>query len=216
MNDADPAVSRPTGVRWVVFGLSCAISWLLYLHRYAWGVIRPDFRKDHPDIGSVEMGWLDSAFMATYAAGQIPLGVAGDFFGVRALMVGLGALWAGSMALIAWLHGFWLVFGARLAFGFFQAGAYPLLSKVTRTWFPLAYRTSVQGVVTALGRVGAACAPFLVATLLMGRAGMSWQNAVVTISAIGAIVAVAFWWSFRNNPAEHPLVNQAERDIIAV
>ena len=30
---------RPTQVRWLIFALACATSWLLYLHRYAWGVI---------------------------------------------------------------------------------------------------------------------------------------------------------------------------------
>src|SRR2546430_2556559 len=143
MNDAaDASVSRPSGVRWGVFGLGCAISWLLYLHRYSWGVIRSDFRRDHPEVSAVDVGWLDSAFMATYAVGQIPLSIAGDVFGVRALMVGLVVLWSLSVALVAWLHGFWTIFAVRLAFGFFQAGAYPLLSKVTRTWFPSAYRTS--------------------------------------------------------------------------
>ena len=36
-----PPAERPTRVRWLIFGLACAVSWLLYLHRYAWGVIRP-------------------------------------------------------------------------------------------------------------------------------------------------------------------------------
>ncbi len=36
-----PSNQRPTQVRWLIFGLACAVSWLLYLHRYAWGAIKP-------------------------------------------------------------------------------------------------------------------------------------------------------------------------------
>jgi hypothetical protein len=36
---------RPTRVRWIIFALACAASWLLYLHRYAWGVMKPSFRR---------------------------------------------------------------------------------------------------------------------------------------------------------------------------
>src|SRR5438128_1626670 len=32
--------SRPTRVRWLIFLVAGAASWLLYLHRYSWGVIK--------------------------------------------------------------------------------------------------------------------------------------------------------------------------------
>ena len=56
---------------------------------------------------------------------------------------------------VGWTLGFWNVFAARAAFGVAQAGAYPVLNKMTRIWFPLSIRTSVQGLVTAMGRVNA-------------------------------------------------------------
>jgi ACS family glucarate transporter-like MFS transporter len=212
---ADPALEqRPTGIRWWIFGLGCAISWLLYLQRYAWGVTKKDFKDEHPAFGDRDMGWLDSAFMATYAFGQIPLGVAGDFFGPRTLMAVLVLFMSIAVTLVAWAGGFWWYFLVRLVLGFFQAGVYPLLSKITRTWFPLAYRTIVQGVVTSLGRVGGACAPFIVATVLMDYSHLSWQDSMLTIAAPGILLALAFWFTFRNQPNEHPWVNAAECRVI--
>ena len=61
--------SRPTRVRWFIFVLACAASWLLYLHRYAWGVVKPFYKAENPGISDVDLGWLDSAFLATYAIG---------------------------------------------------------------------------------------------------------------------------------------------------
>jgi sugar phosphate permease len=85
---------------------------------------------------------------------------------------------------------------------------------VTGRWFPAAVRTSVQGIITAMGRVGGACAPPIVATLLIGWCGLPWRVALLAIALPGALLALAFWLGFRNSPREHPGVNSAERDLI--
>jgi sugar phosphate permease len=208
------ADERPTHVRWWIFLLACAASWLLYVHRYSWGVIKPTFRLEHPGLDDTDIGWLDAAFMAAYAVGQIPGGLAGDVFGPRAVLSGTILVWSLAVAGVAWTGGFWRLFGMRAAFGLSQAGAYPVLSKVTRNWFPLAIRSSVQGTVTASGRVGAACSPLLVATLLMGGLGLSWQNALVVLAIPGIALADACWLVVRTSPRQHPWCNVAEEKRI--
>src|SRR5262249_48649108 len=155
-------------VRWVVFVLACGVSWLLYLHRYSWGVIKPTIKQENPWLTDTQLGWLDSAFQATYALGQVPAGLIGDLFGPRLILTVLILLWSLAGVGVIWTRGFWPLFGVRGAFGLAQAGAYPVLNKVTRNWFPLAGRTTVQGVIAALGRIGAACCPVILATCLMG------------------------------------------------
>ena len=81
--------ASPTRVRWLVFVLACATSWLLYVHRYAWGVIKADLKAEY-GFTDTQLGWLDSAFSATYALFQIPCGHMGDVLGpALALPVGL-------------------------------------------------------------------------------------------------------------------------------
>ena len=92
---------KSTRCRWFVFALACSASWLLYLHRYAWGVIKPAFRQENPGLSDTEMGWLDSAFNATYALGQLPAGLAGDTFGPRAVLTGIVLLWSIATAGVA-------------------------------------------------------------------------------------------------------------------
>src|SRR5437762_3280927 len=130
---APTGTDRPTNVRWLIFVLACAASWLLYLHRYAWGIIKPAFREEYPDFSDVEIGWLDSAFLATYAFGQIPGGMAGDRFGPRAVLSILALVWSLAMLGVSWTAGFWRLIGARAAFGLAQAGVYPGLNKMTRS-----------------------------------------------------------------------------------
>ena len=163
---------QPTRVRWLIFALACAASWLLYLHRYAWGLIKPAFRADYRELSDVEIGWLDSAFLATYALGQIPGGVAGDLFGPRGVLSVLALVWSLATVGVAWATGFWRLIVARAAFGLAQAGVYPVIAKITRVWFPQATRTGVQGMVTAMGRTRLA--------LMCGTAGGSEVDAIGT------------------------------------
>lgn len=121
MAQAPSAPSQPTGVRWLIFGLACAASWLLYLHRYAWGIVKPYYKQENPEISDYQLGWLDSAFNATYAVGQIPCGMAGDRFGTRSTLSLFTLLWSLAVGGVALTHGFWRLIVARAAFGLAQA-----------------------------------------------------------------------------------------------
>ena len=194
-----------TGRRWLVFALACAISWLLYLHRYAWGVVRPSIKAENPAITDVQLGWLDALFNITYAIGQVPGGLAGDLYGPRLVLTVLLLLWSGSVVGLAWARGLAALAVARGAFGLAQAGVYPNISKITRNWFAPSVRTTMQGVVGSLaGRAGGACAPLLVAALLMGGLGLSWRTSLLLLSGGGLVLAGAFWVLFRDRPPALP------------
>jgi ACS family glucarate transporter-like MFS transporter len=206
---------RPTQVRWLVFALSCGTSWLLYLHRYSWGVIKPALKQENPTLSDVDLGWLDAAFNATYALGQIPGGLAGDCWGARTVLTALIVLWSATVAALAGVRSTLLLGAIRSLFGLAQAGAYPTLSQVTRQWFPLSVRTVVQGAVASLsGRAGGACASLLIASLLMGQLGLSWRGALLVIGGSGIFYGMVFWLLFRNRPREHPWANEAEQQAV--
>jgi sugar phosphate permease len=213
LNDSPP-FERASRVRWFIFFVACASSLFLYLHRYSWGVIKPSFLKEHPEITSEEIGSLDAAFGITYAFGQVPAGLAADLFGPRLVLGGIILLWSISTVGVAWVAVFWQLWCVRAALGLTQAGCYPVLSKVTRNWFPQSVRTSVQGVVAAMGRIGAACSSLLVASVLIGYFQVSWQSALVGIALPGAALSVAWWLIVRNSPRQHPRVNAAELALI--
>jgi sugar phosphate permease len=209
---AQPPITQPaTRVRWLIVILACATSWLLYLHRYSWGVIKPALQQEYPNLSKVDLGWLDSVFMATYAFGQVPTGLIGDVFGPRMILSVLILLWSLMLMYLGVAHGFPALGFGMGGMGLAQAGAYPNLSKVTRSWFPLGIRTSVQGTVTASGRAGGACASLIVGMLLMGLLGLSWRSAVLVVSGLGIAFAVVFWLFFRDTPRQHPWANAAEQ-----
>ncbi len=196
-------MTGPARFPWVVFVLSCAVSWLLYLHRYAWGVIRPSLKAEDPSLTDLQLGWLDALFNVTYAVGQVPGGLAGDLLGPRAVLTLLLMLWSGSLAGLAWATGFTQLAAGRALFGLTQAGVYPNLSKVTQSWFAPAVRTTVQGLVASLaGRAGGACASLVVATLLMHQLGLSWRASLLLLAGAGLLLGGLFWVLFRDRPPQ--------------
>ncbi len=213
--ERDLSSEPPTNVRWLMFALACGTSWFLYLHRYAWNIVGPKIQETY-QFDHTQSGFVFSLFYWTYAAGQIPSGVAIDLFGPHLFLGTSIVLW--SLALI----GFGLtgnlpaIGGLRLLFGAAQAGCYPGLTKATRVWFPLRSRTTVQGwIATTFGRSGGAMSSIILGTVLMGWCGLSWQTALGVMGLAGAAFGIAFLILFQNSPAEHSLVNDAERALIA-
>jgi MFS transporter, ACS family, glucarate transporter len=211
----DAAVSeRPSGVRWQVFALACGCSFLLYLHRYTWNIIGPKL-QDTYEFSHTEAGWVFAAFYVTYAAGQIPSGVFVDRFGPHRFLSTIAVLWSACLAGFGLTGNVLALVGLRATFGAAQAGCYPGLTKVTRSWFPLRSRTMIQGwVATTFGRAGGAMSSILLATVLMGWCGLSWQAGLWVFTACGIAFAAAFWLLYRNTPEEHPAVNAGELSVI--
>ena len=190
----DVARRNPTNTRWLIFALAGFTSFLTYVHRYSWGATRPFF-KDEYGLTDKEMGWLDAAFNLTYAIGQFPGGWAGDVFGPRLVIPTMAVLWSIVMIGPALTGHFWGLLGMRLSFGAAQAPCYPNLGKITKNWFPLRIRTSLQGVVASFaGRAGGAVAPFLICTVLMAYAGLRWQSALYVLASAGLLFAIGFWF----------------------
>ena len=206
------AAERPTNVRWMIFGLGCGTSWFLYLHRYTFGIIKPDIAKEW-NLQEDQLGWLDFAFSVTYSLSQVPAGLLGDLLGAHLFL---------SVTIVAWslalaLHGlvsYEVLYAVRVLFGLMQAGCYAMLSKMSKTWFPPSVRTTLQGwIASFFGRMGGAMSNVIFASLLIGYLG-DWRLSIYILSAAGIVFGVVFALMYRNTPREHPGTNRAEVELI--
>lgn len=199
-----------------MLALSCAVSFVLYLQRYAWGFIKKDV---HDEFGwdSETLGWLDGLFGITYGIAQIPAGMLCDWFGVHLLLTSIILLWSLALAGFALVGSLTAMSAARVVFGFAQAGCYPALSKASKNWFPLATRTTAQGLIaTFFGRGGGAASFFLFGTVLLGWLELPWRWAVGVFTLLGIVVGLVFLALFRNTPKDHPWANEEEAALIAL
>ncbi len=210
----DSSLPVPTRRRVTVFWLASATSFLLYLHRYTWNLIRPELQKEY-GFNNTTLEGLGTAFYATYSLGSVPSGMAVDLFGAQVVLILIILAWSLSLPLHGLTGKIPGLIGVRLLFGAAQTGTYPALGQVTRTWFPRGSRTQVQGwVASFFGRGGGAASSIIMGTLLMGYCGFSWRIAIAIMAIPGVILALLYYSLYRNSPAEDPQTNEAERELI--
>ncbi|MDA9763917.1 MAG: MFS transporter [Opitutales bacterium] len=206
--------NRPTNVRWTIFVLASMTSLMLYLHRYTWAIIRPELEREY-GFSNTQLEQIFTLFNFTYAFGNLPGGIVADLFGAHVFLSSIIFAWSACLIGFALAGSFWAFGGLRMIFGLTQAGAYPSLTSITKNWFPVSSRTTVQGFIAGTsGRLGGALAPIIMATILMGYFGLGWRTALIAMAGLGILFAALFYFFVRNTPKNDKRVNAAEVELI--
>jgi MFS family permease len=232
------SLANPTNVRYTVLAWACSLSMLTYIDRVCIKTVRSDMETSL-GIDKTDFGLVFSAFGLAYALFEVPSGWLGDRFGPRKVLARIvlwwsfftvltGCVWKFSYDLgyvvpmpgflQEWLEPIPLAFNSlvlmvivRFLFGMGEAGAYPNTARALRGWFPCGRRGFAQGLLWAFGRWGGSIAPQLVVLFALP---FGWRGAFFAFGILGAVWTVFFYRYFRNTPAEHPGVNDAERAYI--
>ena len=134
----------PTNVRWLVFVLGCGTSWLLYIHRYAFALVKSDIGREF-NLDAGELANLDVWFSLFYGGVQIPAGILVDLVGAHLFLSISIAVWSVGLALHAFPPHYSLLLAGRILLASGQAAVFAALGWLTRKWFPPQVRTTVQG-----------------------------------------------------------------------
>jgi sugar phosphate permease len=201
---------RPTRVRYGVLGFLAAMTFVLYLDRVCIGQAAPQIQKDL-GISETWMGVVFAAFTLSYAVFEVPTGRWGDRFGSRGVLTRIVVWWSFFTALTGTAAGLTMLLIVRFLFGAGEAGALPNSARVLKGWFPESNRGRAQGVITTAMMIGGAVAPLASQQLINA---LGWRWTFVVFGLIGLAWSVAFYAWFRDDPAEHPATNEAERRLI--
>jgi MFS transporter, ACS family, glucarate transporter len=201
---------KATHTRYWVVVFALALAMIMYIQRVAISAAAPYITKDF-NLTNTEMGWVFSAFAASYAIMEIPMGLMGDKLGVRRILTQVVVLWSLFTALTgaAWNLGSLLVI--RFLFGTGEAGCFPNLTRMLSAWLPVGERVKAQALMWAFGRWGGALAP-PIALLAITQLGWRWGFAALSLLGL-AWVAVFLPW-FKNDPADHKGVNAEELKLL--
>lgn len=155
------------GARHRVLGLFCCVAAVAYVQRSALGVPAAEIATA---LGSVDlardMGMVQSAWYAGYAALQLPSGFLADRLGSRFAAVLFASLWslltgiAGFVPDMVSLAIVWGLMGAA------QAGIFPCAAKAIGSAFPPGERARASGFLAAGMTMGGAIAPAVTAYAL--------------------------------------------------
>jgi ACS family glucarate transporter-like MFS transporter len=201
---------RPTKVRYGVLAFLATMTFILYLDRSCINQAAPVIKKEL-GISETQVGTIFTAFALAYALFEIPAGRWGDRFGSRRILTRIVLWWSVFTALTGAAGGFASLVVIRFLFGAGEAGALPNSARILRSWFPDSSRGRAQGIVTTAMLLGGA-ASYTTSQWLIDWVGWRWSFAVFALIGVGWALAFYVW--FRDDPAEHPEANDAERRLI--
>ena len=192
--------------RWYILALICLMYLITYLDRVNISAAAPIISKEY-GFDKITMGAIFSAFVWAYALFQVPGGWLSDRFGARPVIGTIVAYWSVMTAATAAATGAASFIVLRFLFGIGEAGAFPGATRSMQLWYPREERGFVQGLTHSASRLGAAIAPPLV-VFIMSLWG--WRSVFYVCGVIGLFWSVWWYFSYRNLPEEHPMVNPEE------
>ena len=201
---------QPSRTRRKVLAFTTVLAIITYLDRVAISTAAPAVRAEM-GLDAVQMGWVFSAFTWAYAAFEIPSGWMGDVMGPRKVLTRIVIWWSAFTAATCAAWNFASLLVARFLFGVGEAGAFPNTSRSFAKWFPVAERGAAHGWVFMGTRMGGAITPPIVVALM---AAIGWRQTFYVFGVLGVIWAFFWWRWFRDEPSQHPDVNEAELALI--
>ena len=187
-------------------GLLVVMHFILFVDRVnlaaAAGVIQKDL-----GLSNIALGLAFSAFNYAYAPFQLVGGWFADRFGARRTLTVCGLVWSTTTIVTGAVTGLASLFAVRLVLGMGEGVTLPAATRALANWTSLASRGAAVGVTHAAGRLGAGAAAPIVAFLITW---FSWRFSFVALGIVSAFWAALWWWSFHEDPQQHPRITSAE------
>lgn len=152
-------------------------------------------------LSASQLGLLAACMFASYAAIQLPVGIALDRWGPRRVQSALSLLTAVGFALFALSHSMAGLVAARIVLGLGIAAALMAILKAHSQWFPPREVANMTGIAMVVGTLGSVVTttPAQAALPTLGWRGMFW---ILCVASVAASVWVFF--SVRDKPAASP------------
>jgi MFS transporter, ACS family, glucarate transporter len=209
------SATRPTHVRYLIISILFVVSCFSFADRSALSQAISAMPADL-DMTAGRLQYLLFAFGLAYAFGQLPSGGLLDRFGSKRVygiaIIGWSicaflTAFAGYLAASA---AFTAIFILRVLSGLFQSPVFPGNGRIVAAWFP----TSERGRASAIFNSSQYFALPIFAPIfgwLIHIAG--WRSCFWFMGALGCVLTIV-WYTTIYGVKEHPLVSQAEVEII--
>ncbi|WP_336487339.1 MFS transporter [Methylobacterium nigriterrae] len=193
-----------------VLFLLCLMYFITYLDRVNIATAGAVISKDL-GLTNTQFGLILSAFAYPYAIFQVIGGSVGDRFGARLTLLVCGVIWAAATVLTGLVGGIVSLFLARVLLGFGEGATFPTATRAMQNWTAPGKRGFAQGITHAFARLGNAVAPPIVAFLIYH---FGWRYSFVVLGLASFIWVVIWYLYFRDDPADHKNITQAELDVL--
>lgn len=185
---------------------------ITYLDRVCISVAAPSMQADL-GLTQRQFSFVFTAFYVAYTLAEMPAAVLGDRWGQRVTLVRIVGCWSLFTVITGLTRSLTQLLTTRFLFGAGEAGAFPTLSRALSRWFPAHERSRANGLMWTGARLGGAISPALA---VMVMAWFGWRWAFALFGLLGLAWCAVCWSWFRDDPADHAQVNQAELAEIRV
>ena len=203
-------MQRATNTRYGVLAFLVALAMVTYLDRACLGAMMPAISAEF-GLDPRQVGWVFMAFSLSYAMFEIPTARWADRRGAKSVLTRIVGWWSVFTIGTAAATGYHSLLSMRFLFGAGEAGAWPCVARAMSRWIPKRTRGTAKGIFFAGAYASAALTTAIVTPLLLH---MSWRAILVAFGCVGFVWIIAWQRWFRDEPADHPSVNEAERALI--
>jgi MFS family permease len=186
------------------------LAMVTYLDRAAIGTLKTSIQAEF-GLTEGQFSWVFFSFILAYAMFEIPTARWADRSGAKGVLTRIVAWWSLFTLLTAASWNYVSLLVTRFLFGAGEAGAFPCVARVLSRWVPARERGTAKGIFFA-GAYTSGALTALVVTALLPL--FSWREILVMFGLIGFVWIAAWQFWFRDEPADHPRVNAAERELI--
>jgi len=203
------------GYRWRVVTVLFVMAVALYVDRVNISVAAPSLAREL-GLGPAALGMVFSAFLIGYASGLVPGGYLADRIGPRRLLAVSGLFWGITTASVACIPRSASVapaalIAARFLLGLCEACAFPTFNRAIANWMLPGERARASGWLhCGAGMGGALTPPLIVSVITM----WSWRAAFLLSGLFTCLVALWWYRSTTDYPADHARVSAGERALI--
>lgn len=211
MTDTAPTPIRRTvaNLRWWIASVLFASTIINYIDRQTLSLLAP-FLKTEYHWTNTDYAYIVIAFRLAYAIGQTAFGRLMDKIGTRRGLT-LTVLWYSVVSVLTPLaRGFSSFAFFRFLLGSGESANWPAATKAVSEWFPKEQRGLATAFFDSGSSVGGAIAPFIVLPIYF-RWG--WRPAVVIPGLLGFLWIIV-WRKVYQPPESHPLISDAERQLL--
>lgn len=180
--------------RWAMFAILAVTYFFVYFHRMSVNALGTDMVAD---VGSGSKEYLSSIYFWTYALMQIPSGILSDRLGPRkASSIFLAIATVGSF-ITMFGESFLALAVGKVLIAAGMAVVYIPLMKIISVWFDKKDFPQLNGIVIAVGNVGALAAS---APLVYLAEAIGWRDVFLLLGIITMVLALLCFAFVRDHP----------------
>ena len=200
-----------SNLRWWIATTLFLSTIINYIDRQSLSLLAP-FLKIQYHWTNTDYAYIVIAFRIAYSLGQTTFGRLMDKIGTRIGLTFSVAFYSVVSLLTPLARGFYSFAGFRFLLGAGESGNWPAATKAVSEWFPRQERGLATAFFDSGSSVGGAIAPFVVLPIYFH---WGWRPAVAIPGLLG-FVWILLWRRIYYPPESHPLVSNAERNLLAV